>query len=119
MRTILGLALGFGLVLGSVTPAMSGQTTPAGGKYKQCHGYVDHVSLANVRVHCVDGRPADLSFLSWPKFVQLPSGKTIQTKDLKRGTGVHVLFTQSLGVRHVYKVFVLGPNGHGMYGFKG
>ncbi len=91
---------------------------PPGGKYRDCHGYVRHVSLENVRVHCIDGTPADISFLSWPKFVSLPTGKTMESKDLKPGTPVHVVFTQSLGIRHAYKVYVANPNGHGLYGFK-
>lgn len=93
-------------------------SAPPGGKYHDCHGYVRHVSLQNVRVHCIDGVPADLSFLSWPKFVNLPNGKTMQSKDLKRGTPVHVIFTFSLGLRHAYKVYVANPKGHGLYGFK-
>ncbi|MBV9102005.1 MAG: hypothetical protein JO060_00350 [Candidatus Eremiobacteraeota bacterium] len=93
-------------------------TVPVGGKYKDCHGYVRHVSLANIRVHCIDGIPSDMSFISYPKFVDLPGGKTIQSKDLKTGTPVHVIYTQSLGVRHAYKVYVANPRGHGLYGFK-
>ncbi len=96
----------------------SAKTLPPGGHYKQCYGTIDHVSLGNVRVHCTNGRPADLSFLAWPKFTDLPGGKTIQTERLKPGTRVHVIFTQSLGVRHVYKVFVTKPNGRGDFGFK-
>ena len=100
-------------------PAMGAQQgTPPGGKNRDCHGYIRHVSLENVRVHCIDGVPADVSFLSWPKFVDLPNGKTIQSKDLKPGTAVHVIYTQSLGIRHAYKVYVANPNGHGLYGFK-
>jgi hypothetical protein len=60
---------------------------PAGGKYKDCHGY-----KAN--------------------------GKSVQVSDLAPDTPVHVIFTQSLGVRHAYKIFVANPNGRGMYGFK-
>lgn len=91
---------------------------PPGGKYHDCHGYVRHVSLENVRVHCIDGVPADVSFLSWPKFVDLPDGKTMQSSDLKPGTPVHVVFTFSLGLRHAYKVYVANPKGRGLYGFK-
>src|SRR5579872_5943058 len=91
---------------------------PPGGKYRDCHGYVRHVSLENVRVHCIDGTPADVSFLAWPKFVEMPSGKTMESKDLKPGTPVHVIFTQSLGVRHAYKVYLADPKGRGLFGFK-
>ena len=90
-----------------------------GGKIRDCHGYVRHVSDENIRVHCIDGRPADLSFLYAPNYATLFSnGKSVQTKDLKPGTPVHVEFTQSLGVRKAYKIFVADPRGHGLYGFK-
>ena len=90
-----------------------------GGKIRHCHGYVRHVSDTNIRVHCVDGVPADLSFLYAPNFATLlKSGKSVQTKDLKPNTPVHVEFTQSLGVRKAYKIFVADPRGHGKFGFK-
>lgn len=119
LRTLAFSAAGFLAVASALPPqAAVADNGPPGGKYHDCHGYVRHVSLENVRVHCVDGVPADLSFLSWPKFVDLPSGKTMESKDLKPGTPVHVVFTTSLGVRHAYKVYVANPNGHGLYGFK-
>ena len=66
-------------------------------------------------MHCIDGRPADLSFLYAPNFATLMSnGKSVQTKDLKPNTPVHVEFTQSLGIRKAYKIFVANPNGHGL-----
>lgn len=90
-----------------------------GGKIRDCHGYVRHVSTENIRVHCIDGRPADLSFLYAPNYATLFSnGKSVQTKDLKPGTPVHIEFTQSLGIRKAYKIFVANPNGHGLFGFK-
>jgi hypothetical protein len=90
-----------------------------GGKVRHCHGYVRHVSTQNIRVHCIDGVPADLSFLYAPNFATLFSnGKSVQTKDLKPNTPVHILFTQSLGIRKAYKIYVANPNGHGLYGFK-
>jgi hypothetical protein len=108
----------FSAILMLVVTMGAAGNVPPGGKYHDCHGYVRHVSLENVRVHCVDGVPADMSFLSWPKFVDLPNGKTEQSKDLKPGTPVHVVYTFSLGLRHAYKVYVANPNGHGLYGFK-
>lgn len=105
---------------GSAFAAPSDQEAlPPGGKYHDCHGYVRHVSLQNIRVHCIDGNAKDLSFLSWPKFTSLPSGDTMQTSLLKPQTPVHVVFSQSLGVRHAYKIFLADPQGHGLYGFKG
>ena len=91
---------------------------PAGGKYKDCHGYMLHISDVNIRVHCIDGTPADLSFLQFPKYGNNKDGKSVQVKDLLPNTPVHVIFTQSLGVRHAYKIYVADPNGHGLYGFK-
>jgi hypothetical protein len=89
-----------------------------GGSYRDCHGYILHVSLANIRVHCIDGKASDMSFVSWPKFANLQSGHTIQTTELKENTPVHVIFTQSLGIRHAYKIYVADPKGNGLYGFK-
>jgi hypothetical protein len=91
---------------------------PAGGKYKDCHGYIRHVSDVNMRVHCIDGAPADLSFVTFPKYANKANGKSVQVSDLAPDTPVHVIFTQSLGVRHAYKIFVANPSGRGMYGFK-
>jgi len=79
---------------------------PPGGRYKDCFGTIDHVSLQNVRVHCTNGTPVDESFLSWPKFVSLPDDTTVESKYLHPGTRVHVVFSQSLGLRHAYKVYI-------------
>ena len=106
------------LVASAAVTERQGASVP-GGKIRDCHGYVRHVSTENIRVHCIDGAPADLSFLYAPNFATLMSnGKSVQTKDLKPGTPVHVEFTQSLGIRKAYKIFVANPNGHGLYGFK-
>jgi hypothetical protein len=106
------------LVASAAVTERQGASVP-GGKIRDCHGYVRHVSTENIRVHCIDGRPADLSFLYAPNYATLFSnGKSIQTKNLKPGTPVHVEFTQSLGIRKAYKIFVANPNGHGLYGFK-
>jgi len=106
------------LVASAAVTERQGASIP-GGKIRDCHGYVRHVSDTNIRVHCVDGVPADLSFLYAPNFATLmANGKSVQTKDLKPNTPVHVEFTQSLGVRKAYKIFVANPNGHGLYGFR-
>ena len=118
MRSFILSAAATIVLLNALPSAVSAQGLPPGGKYRDCHGYMRHVSLANVRVHCIDGIPSDMSFISWPKVVNLANGTTIQSKDLKPGTPVHVIFTQSLGVRHAYKVYVANPRGHGLYGFK-
>jgi hypothetical protein len=106
------------LVASAAVTERQGASVP-GGKIRDCHGYVRHVSDTNIRVHCIDGKPADLSFLYAPNFATLMSnGKSVQTKNLKPNTPVHVEFTQSLGIRKAYKIFVADPNGHGLYGFK-
>ncbi|MDB5071892.1 MAG: hypothetical protein JWM87_3003 [Candidatus Eremiobacteraeota bacterium] len=106
------------LVASAAVTERQGASLP-GGKIRDCHGYVRHVSTENIRVHCIDGVPADLSFLYAPNFATLfKNGKSVQTKDLKPGTPVHVEFTQSLGIRKAYKIFVADPKGHGLYGFK-
>ena len=106
------------LVASAAVTERQGASVP-GGRIRDCHGYVRHVSDANIRVHCLDGVPADISFLYAPNYATLFSnGKSVQTKDLKPGTPVHVEFTQSLGVRKAYKIFVADPNGHGSFGFK-
>jgi hypothetical protein len=119
MRLVSSLIISLAMAAAVFTSASAQNgTLPPGGKYKDCHGYMLHVSLNNIRVHCIDGVPADLSFLSWPKFTDLPNGKTVQTNSLKPGTPVHVIFSQSLGLRHAYKVYVANPKGRGLFGFK-
>ena len=116
--TALAVVASSTLVASAAVTERQGASVP-GGKIRDCHGYVRHVSTENIRVHCIDGRPADLSFLYAPNFATLFSnGKSVQTKDLKPNTPVHVEFTQSLGIRKAYKIFVANPNGHGLFGFK-
>jgi hypothetical protein len=116
--TALAVVASSTLVASAAVTERQGASVP-GGKIRDCHGYVRHVSTENIRVHCIDGVPADLSFLYAPNFATLLSnGKSVQTKDLKPNTPVHVEFTQSLGIRKAYKIFVANPNGHGLYGFK-
>ncbi|HTV72538.1 MAG TPA: hypothetical protein VME66_02390 [Candidatus Acidoferrales bacterium] len=115
-------ALAFVAIWGSaMTPAAAQQhyaQTPPGGHYKECHGYILHISADNVRVHCLDGVPANLSFLSYPKYTSYHDGRTVQSKHLKPGTPVHIWYSQTLGIRHAFKIFVADPHGHGLYGFK-
>lgn len=124
IRRSLPVLASLAVVAASLVPASAAVTerrgaSVPGGKIRDCHGYVRHVSSENVRVHCIDGVPADLSFLTAPNFATLLSnGKSVQTKDLKPGTPVHVEFTQSLGIRKAYKIFVADPRGHGRFGFK-
>jgi len=109
-----------GALLVAVAPADADDQTalPAGGKFHECHGYIRHVSLANIRAHCIDGVPADLSFAYFPKYASMKDGKSVQVTVLQPDTPVHIIFTQSLGVRKAYKIFVADPSGKGLYGFK-
>jgi hypothetical protein len=91
---------------------------PAGGKFKECHGYVRHVSDLNMKVHCIDGNASDQSFLYLPRYSNLRNGKSVQTTNLQPDTPVHIFYTQSIGVKKAYKIFVADPNGHGLYGFR-
>jgi len=100
------------------TPPDDNSTVPAGGKFKECHGYVRHVSDLNMKVHCIDGNASDQSFLYLPRYANLRDGKSVQTTKLLPDTPVHILYTQSLGVKKAYKIFVADPNGHGLYGFR-
>ena len=106
-----------GAVAQTPPPDDNGQI-PAGGKFKECHGYIRHVSDLNMKVHCIDGNPSDQSFLYIPKYANLREGKSVQTKDLHPETPVHVFYTQSLGIKKAYKIYVADPNGHGLYGFR-
>jgi hypothetical protein len=114
------LLLAGAAVLASATAASADEPgpLPAGGTYHECHGYVRHVSDANIRAHCIDGVPADLSFLYIPKYASYKDGKSVQVRLLQPDTPVHIIFTQSLGVRKAYKIYVADPEGHGVYGFK-
>jgi hypothetical protein len=91
---------------------------PAGGHFKECHGYIRHVSTVNMKVHCIDGDASDQSFLYLPKFANLRDGKSVQTKDLPPDTPVHVFYTQSIGIKKAYKIYVADPQGNGVYGFR-
>ena len=124
VRRLLPACAAMLLLAAAATPAPAAVTerqgaSIPGGKIRDCHGYVRHVSDANIRVHCIDGKPADLSFLYAPNFATLMAdGKSVQTKDLKPNTPVHIEFTYSLGIRKAYKIYVADPHGHGLYGFK-
>jgi len=106
------------LAVAATASADDAEALPAGGKFHECHGYVRHVSDANIRAHCIDGVPADLSFLYIPKYASYKDGKSVQVRLLQPDTPVHIIFTQSLGVRKAYKIYVADPSGHGLYGFK-
>ena len=104
--------------LAQTPPPDANGTLPAGGKFKECHGYIRHVSDLNIKVHCIDGNASDQSFLYMPKFAKASDGKSIQTKNLAPETPVHIYYTQSIGIKKAYKIYVADPNGHGLYGFR-
>ena len=105
-------------VLAQTAPPDDNGSIPAGGKFKECHGYVRHVSDLNLKVHCIDGNASDQSFLYLPRYANLRDGKSVQTTHLLPDTPVHIFYTQSLGVKKAYKIYVAEPNGHGLYGFR-
>jgi hypothetical protein len=102
----------------TTAPAAPGAAIPAGGHFKECHGFIRHVSDLNIKVHCIDGDASDQSFLYFPKYTNLRDGKSIQTTALRPQTPIHILYTQSLGIKKAYKIFIADPNGHGLYGFR-
>jgi hypothetical protein len=104
--------------LAQTPPPSDNGMLPAGGKFKECHGYVRHVSDLNIKVHCIDGNASDQSFLYLPRYSNLRDGKSVQTSKLQHDTPVHIFYTQSLGVKKAYKIYVADPNGHGLYGFR-
>jgi hypothetical protein len=103
---------------GATPPASDNGTLPAGGHFKECHGYIRHVSDVNIKVHCIDGNASDQSFLYLPRYANLRDGKSIQTKDLAPDTPVHIYYTQSLGIKKAYKIYVADPMGNGLYGLR-
>jgi len=121
LRTLAVLAaVTFGAVpaLAQTPPPDDNGTLPAGGKFKECHGYIRHVSTLNIKVHCIDGNASDQSFLYLPKYANLRDGKSVQVKDLRPETPIHIYYTQAIGVKKAYKIFVADPNGKGLYGFR-
>jgi hypothetical protein len=99
-------------------PPSDDATQAPAGHFKDCHGFVRHVSDLNVKVHCIDGNASDQSFLYFPKYANLRDGKSVQTTDLRPDTPVHVLYSQIGLIKKAYKIYVADPNGHGLYGFR-
>lgn len=105
------LLCGTALAQSQVPPTEENGSIPAGGKFKECHGYVRHVSSTNMKVHCIDGNASDQSFLYVPRYATLKNGKRVETSTLRPDTPVRVLYTQSLGIKKTYKIFVADSNG--------
>ena len=121
LRTLAALAIATLVAvpaLAQTPPPDDNGMLPAGGKFKECHGYIRHVSDLNIKVHCIDGNPSDQSFLYIPRYAKGSDGKSIQTRDLKPETPVHIFYTHAIGIKKAYKIFVADPNGHGIYGFR-
>jgi hypothetical protein len=117
LRAVL-LAGGALLAMTALAMANAQDALPPGGKYKSCHGYVRHYSTVNIRAHCIDGTPADLSFQYFPEYASMRDGRSIQIRLLAPDTPVHIIYTQSLGVRTAHEIFIADPNGRGTYGFR-
>ena len=99
--------------------ALAYKEKPPNGKYRDCHGYVLEAAEKTLRVHCLDGTPADLSFdLPITQDVLHADGTVTQAKDLKKDDPVHVQYGQSLGKLKAYKIYYADPNATGTYGFK-
>jgi hypothetical protein len=108
-----------GTALAQATPQSEDNgSIPAGGKFKECHGYIRHVSTTNLKVHCIDGNASDQSFLYVPRYATLKDGKSVQTSTLKPETPVRVIYTQSLGIKKAYKIFVADANGNEQFNFR-
>jgi hypothetical protein len=107
-RVLGGIALGWLLLAPHVAAADTEQppAVPPGGSYHVCNGLMLHVSSLNIRVHCTDGNPKDLSFISWPKLAHYWDGRSVQSQLLVPGTPVRVVFTQSMGLRHAEEITV-------------
>jgi hypothetical protein len=120
LRTLAAAALVFAAVpaLAQTPPPDDNGMLPAGGHFKECHGFIRHVSDVNIKVHCIDGNASDQSFITFPRYANLRDGKSLQVKELKPETPVHIFYTQSVGIKKAYKIFVADPNGHGLYGFR-
>jgi hypothetical protein len=121
LRTLAALAvLAFGAVpaFAQTPPPDDNGMLPAGGRFKECHGYVRHVSDLNIKVHCIDGNASDQSFLYVPKYVKGRDGKSVQTARLTPDTPIHIFYTQSIGIKKAYKIYIADPNGKGLYGFR-
>ena len=110
-RVLGGIALGFTLSVPQIAGAEVAEPPPVppGGSYHVCNGSMVHVSSLNIRVHCTDGNPKDLSFISWPKMAHYWDGRSVQAQVLTPGTPVRVVFTQSMGLRHAEEITVYDP----------
>jgi hypothetical protein len=66
LRTLAALAIATLVAtpaLAQTPPPSDNGMLPAGGKFKECHGYIRHISDLNIKVHCIDGNPSDQSCL--------------------------------------------------------
>ena len=112
------LLCGSALAQSQSPPTEDNGSIPSGGKFKECHGYVRHVSTTNMKVHCIDGNASDQSFLYLPRYTKLRNGKSVQTTTLLPDTPVVVLYTQSLGIKKAYRIFVADSNGKEGFSFR-
>ncbi|HVA37644.1 MAG TPA: hypothetical protein VNJ51_08525 [Candidatus Dormibacteraeota bacterium] len=76
-------------------------------------GYVVHASAESVRVHSPTQK-RDLTFLvfSAPHHLTDPNGiETYAMAELPPGTHVKVIYTQMLGIRHAYVIYIYRADG--------
>jgi hypothetical protein len=81
---------------------------PAGGKFHECHGYIRSISALAVKVHCIDGNASDQTFGIVPHVDAYENGKSIGVKALKPDETVHIYYTQAIGVKKAYRIYVTG-----------
>ena len=107
-----GLLCGTAFAQSQAPAADPDGSVSAGGKYKDCHGYIEHVSATNMKVHCIDGNASNQSFVNLPHLAWFSSGKSVKTSTLAPGTLVHVVYTQGFGIKKISKIFVGDPSGN-------
>jgi len=110
------------IALAAVVAASLSFTAPAKAvQYGVALGTIEHVSTQNVRIK-VWRTKQDMSFLLVPKFKNVFSkdGKTTyEMTQIKPGMDVDIHWSQSLGLRHADKIYVLNSHGHVLKAVKG
>lgn|GEM_PF-5777343 len=94
-------------------PDVPGQDRTSNLPTRVWEGYVVHASAQSLRVHSPTQK-RDLTFLiaSVPHHLADPNGiETYAMSELPPGTHVKVVYTQMLGIRHAYVIYVFRPDG--------
>jgi len=110
------------IALAAIVSASLSLATPAKAvQYGVALGTVEHVSTQNIRIK-VWSTKQDMSFLLVPKFNDVFSkdGKTTyEMSKIGPGMDVDIHWSQSLGLRHADKIYVLNAHGHVLKAIKG